>query len=297
MSPVADCNLKEYLQRSEDSPEPSSALRIRQWFGCLATAVQYLHTNQIRHRDIKPANILVHGTNILLVDLELALDWKDLAQSTTTSYCGGTPIYAAPEVIERRECNSTSDIWSLGCVFLEMATVIKGKSITAMQQYFDSQTKSKLFYHNPKGIEDWISLLTNLSSMDNSPFLWISNMLNSDREIRSRGTAVIDQIHASHTGCEGSNPYFGDCCHLMDQRADAPISICLLCGVEVQVQKVCSPQPSLRPFTNCHRMLPALTLYAPTALIAARVTSTEILNQTPAYCLSILSSHTYIRRS
>jgi serine/threonine protein kinase len=233
MSPVADCNLRDYLHRAEASTEPFFAIRIREWFGCLATAVQYLHANQIRHRDIKPANILVHGANVLLVDLELALDWKDLEQSTTTAYCGNTPLYAAPEVIERRKCNSATDIWSLGCVFLEMATVIKGKSISALQEYFHSQTKSNLFYHNPIGISGWISLLANVSAEDNEPLLWIPNMLQPDRTIRARATAIVNQIRASHTGTSRPNPYFGQCCQQDHESADLHIPLCLLCGVKI----------------------------------------------------------------
>jgi serine/threonine protein kinase len=233
MSPVADCNLKEYLQHAEDSTEPFYALRIREWFGCLATAIQYLHTNQIRHRDIKPANILVHGVNILLVDLELALDWKDLDQSTTTTHCGNTPLYAAPEVIERRRCNSTTDIWSLGCVFLEMVTVIKGKSISALRQYFDSQTNSSLFYHNPEGISGWISLLADVSAEDNEPLSWISNMLQPVRTIRARATTIVDQIRASHTSTSQPNPYFGRCCQQDFGSVDLDIPLCLLCGMKV----------------------------------------------------------------
>jgi serine/threonine protein kinase len=124
MSPVADSNLEQFLQLAETSSEPHYALRIRELFGCLATAIQYLHANRIRHRDIKPANILVHGANVLLVDFELALDWRDLGQSTTNTNRGRTPRYAAPEVMQELESNSTSDIFSLGCVFLEMVTVL-----------------------------------------------------------------------------------------------------------------------------------------------------------------------------
>jgi serine/threonine protein kinase len=235
MSPVADCNLQDYLIRAEASTDPFYALQIRGWFGCLATAVQYLHSKKIRHRDIKPANILVHGANILLVDLELALDWKDLEQSTTTTYCGNTPLYAAPEVIERRKCNSTTDIWSLGCVFLEMATVVKGNPISALRQYFYSQTNSNLFYHNPKGISGWISHLADVSAEDNVPLLWISNMLQPDKTIRTGATAIVDLIRASHTDTGRPNPYFGQCCQQYQESADLHIPLCLLCGKVLKV--------------------------------------------------------------
>ena len=220
MLPVADFNLKEYLELAQTSSEIHHTFRIREWFGCLAAAVQYLHGNRIRHRDIKPANILVKGLNILLVDFELALDWKDLDQSTTTAYCGRTPLYAAPEVINLRKCNSTSDIWSLGCVFLEMVTVLKGKRIDELREHFISQTESSCFFNNLRGINSWISILAAVSNADNAPLMWISKMLQAKRILRLKIGAVVDLIRSSNYG-NGSNPYFGSCCQ-------APL--CTRCG-------------------------------------------------------------------
>jgi serine/threonine protein kinase len=233
MSPVANSNLQEYLSLAETTSEPSYAARIREWFGCLATAVQYLHSNRIRHRDIKPANILVHGDNVLLVDFELALDWKDLAQSTTTANCGKTPLYAAPEVIQHKKCNSTSDIWSLGCVFLEMATVLKGKSITQLREHFTARTDNILFFNNHHSIQDWISLLENISSIDNAPLLWILSMLQPDGNLRSRAAAILDAIGHFHADGGHPNPYLGKCCQRKDQATRSELQKCVRCTVDI----------------------------------------------------------------
>jgi len=52
MSPVADWNLEDYLDRDIISMEDRSFLRT--FYGCLAAALRYLHRNCIRHKDIKP---------------------------------------------------------------------------------------------------------------------------------------------------------------------------------------------------------------------------------------------------
>jgi serine/threonine protein kinase len=233
MLPVADSNLEEYLSLAEETSAPSYAARIRGWFGCLITAVQYLHSNHIRHRDIKPANILVHGCNVLFVDFELALDWKDLAQSTTTTDCGKTPLYAAPEVIQHKKRNSTSDIWSLGCVFLEMVTVLKGKSIAQLREHFTALTESPLFFNNHNSIQDWISLLEKLSSIDNAPLLWIKNMVQPDRTLRSRAATILDAIGHSHADGSQPNPYFGQCCQREDKAIRSQIRKCVRCAVDI----------------------------------------------------------------
>jgi serine/threonine protein kinase len=86
-------------------------------FGCLAGGLAYIHARKIRHRDIKPQNILVHGDSVLYADFGLSLDTIPSNPDTIPL----TPMYAAPEVLARTAPFSlSSDIFSLGCVFIEM---------------------------------------------------------------------------------------------------------------------------------------------------------------------------------
>ncbi|KAF2120430.1 hypothetical protein BDV96DRAFT_538558 [Lophiotrema nucula] len=95
----------------------------------------YLHDAGVVHRDIKPENILLdHNGVIKFVDFGaakvIARQGKTLAAEHAATRQGrqksmtGTPMYMSPEVI--RGSNSgrlgAVDIWSLGCVILEMAT-------------------------------------------------------------------------------------------------------------------------------------------------------------------------------
>jgi serine/threonine protein kinase len=52
MSPVADWNLEDFLDRDYIPDEDRSFLRT--FYGCLAVTLRYLHRNCIRHKDIKP---------------------------------------------------------------------------------------------------------------------------------------------------------------------------------------------------------------------------------------------------
>ena len=285
MSPVADSNLEQFLQLAETSSEPHYALRIREWFGCLATAIQYLHANRIRHRDIKPANILVHGANVLLVDFELALDWRELGQSTTNTNRGRTPRYAAPEVMQELESNSTSDIFSLGCVFLEMVTVLKGKFITQLRQYFTSRTTSAHFSNNPKGIDEWISYLQDFSSDDNAPLLWTSRMLQVDRTFRARVAEIIDEIRNTRitTPTNQPSPYLGKCCQRIGQTGENP-SICIFCGIEVPRVRICMELSTA--LAKFDRTSPNCIVSAKIAQSLIKLAYTEIQKCSQEYYLS-----------
>lgn len=119
MEPVADMDLKHFLTRG---PFPETDFDVlRTFFGCLCSAVRYLHRSNCRHKDIKPANILIKDKRVYVTDFGIALDWTELGQETTEGpTLTYTNAYAAPEVLKRLPRDSKSDMWSLGCVFLDI---------------------------------------------------------------------------------------------------------------------------------------------------------------------------------
>ncbi|TVY87612.1 MAP kinase kinase kinase, partial [Lachnellula willkommii] len=98
----------------------------------LLEGLGYLHESGIVHRDIKPENILLnHNGVIKYVDFGAA---KVIARQSKTLIAAeqggkaksmtGTPMYMSPEVIKGENPGRAGavDVWSLGCVILEMAT-------------------------------------------------------------------------------------------------------------------------------------------------------------------------------
>ncbi|OCK77002.1 kinase-like protein [Lepidopterella palustris CBS 459.81] len=123
-SPVADYDLRVFLSRQPFTRTDAELLR--GFFGCLCSAVSYLHKEKCRHKDIKPANILIKGQTVLLTDFGTARDWNDMSKSTTVDRPGPfTPAYAAPEVAAWGPRNTSSDIYSLGMVFLDMTVSLR----------------------------------------------------------------------------------------------------------------------------------------------------------------------------
>jgi hypothetical protein len=99
MWPVADMDLAAFLANYPDPKKRKICLR--RFFGCLATAVAYLHDNKIRHKDIKPENILVKDRKVLLTDFGTSRNWSDDTKSATSGTVAvHTPRYCAPEVAD-----------------------------------------------------------------------------------------------------------------------------------------------------------------------------------------------------
>ncbi|KAJ5038035.1 uncharacterized protein L3040_006907 [Drepanopeziza brunnea f. sp. 'multigermtubi'] len=210
MSPLADSDLCSFLKSASVTYDSQTILLLRRWFGCLASAVHSLHSIKIRHRDIKPQNILVQGHNILITDFNLAYDWSNSEDGeTTVTWEGLTVRYAAPEIWRYEEANSSTDVWSLGCVFLEMATVIKGRSVRDYRDFFKEKRGNSHFFDNEVGIAEWCLLLEDSSTTDNTPLRWVGAMLERNGWKRMKSAALLEMMNED---AGDSGGYFGDCC-------------------------------------------------------------------------------------
>jgi len=94
---------------------------IRTYASDLLEGLDYLHTRQpaVLHRDIKGANILVGlDCKVKLSDFGCS---KKTVDTMSQSLRGSIP-WMAPEVINQSGYGRRSDVWSFGCVVIEMAT-------------------------------------------------------------------------------------------------------------------------------------------------------------------------------
>ena len=191
ISPVADCDLEEYLEKACKTPDRHPTLRT--FFGCLATALSYLHDEGIKHRDIKPKNILVHKANVLLADFGISHDFLD----TTTGPTIATQKYCSPEVANYEGRNASADVWSLGCVFLEIQSALQGKDSDWIKSYYEAHGNGSTRYHsNTDGTLDLLRELrsTTEDGMHARPLTWIEHMLTVNRRARPTAAETMNRI-------------------------------------------------------------------------------------------------------
>jgi len=114
-----DQDLKKYIDSCNGKMEVTS---IKSFLYQLLKGVMYCHQHLILHRDLKPQNLLINESGELkLADFGLARAFGIPVRSYTHEVV--TLWYRAPEVLmESTRYSTPLDIWSVGCIFTEMAT-------------------------------------------------------------------------------------------------------------------------------------------------------------------------------
>jgi len=114
--------LFDYLQQQNGQLlEEKEILRI---FVQMLLSLQHVHFMQILHRDLKTQNILLNKRKTIVKIGDFGIS-KVLSSKSKAYSVVGTPCYISPELCEGKPYNQKSDIWALGCVLYELATLNK----------------------------------------------------------------------------------------------------------------------------------------------------------------------------
>mmetsp|Transcript_98791 Transcript_98791/g.175933 ORF Transcript_98791/g.175933 Transcript_98791/m.175933 type:complete len:441 (-) Transcript_98791:71-1393(-) len=110
-------------------PEPAVVTWLRQ----VLMGLEHLHNQDVVHRDLKSSNIfLCEGRRrIRIGDFGIST----VLQSTAfASSCVGTPAYMSPELMRNERYDFHVDMWALGCISFELATLKLPFAATSLLQ-------------------------------------------------------------------------------------------------------------------------------------------------------------------
>ncbi|KAG9228281.1 kinase-like domain-containing protein [Amylocarpus encephaloides] len=194
---AAGGNLHDFWEHSVQEPSQERVLWSLQQMLGLTTALHMLHEHfKCRHGDLKPGNILCvkEGEETVLKLADFGISKIHSAQTayrkiaTTTAYL--TPSYQGPEVefektdeLDQRPRSRKYDIWSLGCVFLELAIWV---------------------LYGPRGIEDFFGARGNStsSSSSSSPLYSVTNKASKSAIVHELVSWTIGKLE-NNPPCEG----------------------------------------------------------------------------------------------
>jgi serine/threonine protein kinase len=112
----------------------------------LLNGLRHVHAEGVVHRDVKGANVLTTKDGVVkIADFGVAArvraaepdDHSGKKPPVSELDVQGTPYWMAPEVIEMGGASFASDVWSAGCVVVEL--------LTGQPPYFDMQPMSAMF--------------------------------------------------------------------------------------------------------------------------------------------------------
>lgn len=197
LSPVAEVTLSVWLDKHAVDIPPYGRDDMTKMFGCLASSVRYLHEKRplIKHMDIKPQNILVMEGKYKFPNLVLSDFGISEISKESLSNAGSGPMtrrYCAPEVASSVSRGIEADIYSLGCVFLEMALVIHRHADLGYREFRSEFCEGKCYYNDLPRVYWWIDFLRGQDTNPNGGYILqtVKSMLNPKPTGRPDAAAV-----------------------------------------------------------------------------------------------------------
>ncbi|KAH7335105.1 kinase-like domain-containing protein [Pyrenochaeta sp. MPI-SDFR-AT-0127] len=198
--PLCEYNLETFMEQCQAENAENILLKpecllkrlyLESFFPCLAQALRFIHSHTTRHSDIKPANIVIkerirdasRGRQYHIYIADFGSSSRFDVNSQTERYVAKTLKYCAPEVAPNQASNfadetkwgRAADVFSLGCVYAEMLTVLACRRIMNFDSFregtmsLDGEAlkrskkvlKDKSFQRNLQRVKDWMQSLRN----------------------------------------------------------------------------------------------------------------------------------------
>lgn len=199
--PVADSNLNQFLSEPPPLESRVSGQQIWKSVDGLASALAYLHNEQIVHFDLKPSNILVRKNTDLTTCTQFILADFGSSQILVESQMefidhAVTPRYCAPEWFEDKgKRGSHCDIFSFGCILAEIHAWTKSRIPRDYEAFRIRRMGFKrnwTYYESLPALNDWFHLLSLHESTGRSDYTsLVMKMLRPNYQERPSAAEVV----------------------------------------------------------------------------------------------------------
>ena len=247
--PLAEADLESFLTGDVSTHMPNKDQIWLQAYG-LTSAIDSLHNYQNHnmqeddlekigyHHDLKPHNILIKDGTFLLADFGLAR-LRDLESGSSTIHKYGALTYGAPETVAKPgnskiRVDRALDIWSWGCILLELVTfaLMNSTGVVDFRRFRRTEVGMRIDYcfHDRKElkaeVKEWIQLLRREINNENGVhekfldevLMLIERMLVAEPSKRPSSAVVLRcfQLSLTNTGLLSKYNH-----HAMDSNRDS----------------------------------------------------------------------------
>ncbi|KAI0133873.1 kinase-like domain-containing protein [Xylariales sp. AK1849] len=194
---------------------------LRRIMGCVTRAVDYCHASKIRHLDLKPQNILLSPGRVYLADFGISRDVND--QDHTRTYLeNGSLKWLSPERLFPQDDWSmqSADIYSLGLVFLNMATIMYCARQSGLFDVLEQKDRHVRLQHLDAYLEELqkLALVTQEFADENAHtyapkhVVGLTKRMMSPEPSKRPSMAKVNEELATLGGVE--QIYHGSCCRV-----------------------------------------------------------------------------------
>ncbi|XP_054536444.1 serine/threonine-protein kinase Nek10 isoform X5 [Pan troglodytes] len=122
MELIEGAPLGEHFSSLKEKHQHFTEERLWKIFIQLCLALRYLHKEKrIVHRDLTPNNIMLGDKDkVTVTDFGLAKQKQENSKLTSVV---GTILYSCPEVLKSEPYGEKADVWAVGCILYQMATL------------------------------------------------------------------------------------------------------------------------------------------------------------------------------
>ncbi len=186
----------------------------RKYMKQLSQGLEYLLNKDILHRDLKPQNILLTNEyNIKITDFGFA---KQVEKNSLITTLCGSPMYMAPEIINKQDYDIKSDLWSVGVILYEMAYGHVPFNVSTFLELIKRINNKEIEFENKKIkiSEDCLMLMKSLLTKDPNKRISWEEFFNHrwfiNDELLRQENNLMEISFGSHTSIPNINNYKND---------------------------------------------------------------------------------------